>query len=323
MTVLKPVLSKILGNVLSSVLGDSIVQRYFTSLDSTFQQYYEFSTPVVLTGDFEIEFEYSGNAAEFTPIINSLAGDRVARIAPGGVLQMYAGSFSLQTTTDFTDGKLNKAKFTRAGTTLTLAANGTQESIITDGATAGDVVIRLLGNRSGVYLDGILTNLSITGDGIDPIFLKLGENFGTTMIGVNSAQGTISPYGNVTAIDITESDLFTEQSNGDWLGVNIWGAGDSVSTGSEGTFAVVLSAGSVITPGVLYRTSWDATGFTAGNMQFRYGSSSGITVSVDGSYTEDITATSGTLRTRIGNLQANTGASFINQTVKQLLEVAP
>ena len=54
----KPLVKTLVSSLVKDLLGNEFLARYFTELSSTPGQYYTFSSPVVLAGDFEIEIEF-------------------------------------------------------------------------------------------------------------------------------------------------------------------------------------------------------------------------------------------------------------------------
>ena len=170
-----------------------------------------------------------------------------------------------------------------------------------------------IGREGANFFDGIIANVLVDGR-----IYKLDENFSTTTVAADSSGN--NQHG--TAVNISASEFFTQQSNGDWLGVNVWALGDSVSSGAEGAFNTILNSGNVLISGAVYRVSALAEGITSGNMQFRIGTASTPQISTDGPFTDDQTAIGTNLLTRVGSVQSNAGASFTEQSVKRLLEVA-
>jgi len=183
----------------------------------------------------------------------------------------------------------------------------------------GGARLRSIQGSGGLYISAGQTVSGVGTADASTITIQgnIAGEYSLTLLSVEQAPG----YG--TAVNISESDLFTLQNNGDYLGVELWTVGDTVSTGSEGANTTVKSAGNVLTIGDIYRSTWESVGFTAGGMQYKYGTASGISVTTNASHTEDEEAIVTTeLRVRNTLSQANAGASFIKQSTKRLLESA-
>ena len=107
---------------------------------------------------------------------------------------------------------------------------------------------------------------------------NIDEDFSTTSVMADS-----SGNGNDgTALNTPASEQFTLDDNGDWLGVELWTAGDSVSTGSEGDFTLVLDNGNVATSGLTYKTTTTSSGFTFGNQRIIIGNDQGQIIATNG-----------------------------------------
>ena len=205
----QPLLTTMLTPMLTSMIDISVISRFFTPLSSTFQQYYEFSTAVVLTGDFIVELDFLnsdagskffilGEEASFSNFISIHSSS--LEVNAGGVVSKIAGAF------DLNDGFLNHFKVERTGTDITYTLNGVL--LGTSTGSTEPMSVTTGGRLFNQWNTGIMANLSISGTGIDPIILKLDENFGTTTTGVNTAPGTVAPYGNVTAVNIVDDSPF-------------------------------------------------------------------------------------------------------------------
>ena len=159
---------------------------------------------------------------------------------------------------------------------------------------------------------------------IDPVSedIKVLGGTGLTISNISIREVTnVLTYNNIdTLSDVRDTYTLVD---GDWLGSEVWGVGDSVSTGAEGAFQTIANAGDVLTIGAFYSLNYTVSGMTTGEMGFRLGSASGDTLTVDGSFTENITANGAQLRTRVLGAQPNAGATVESIEVKRLIQVAP
>ncbi len=237
MSVTRNVLRGVLRSVTGSVIRAGVISRYFTFLDESASQYYSFEQDVVLTGIFDFSvFASLPSAGGYLLSDNSTDGtDRWSMENNGSVWVTIGGetvSSPAAVMAPFLgDNIYHIFRLTRDNAGLvTSYVDGTEVwSTVRSGVMAFNSVGAPRGAATSVpYWNNILANLNILGDGIQPIQLKLNENFGVTSIGVNSSPGTIGTYGNVTAQNIsTDSPFFTKQSDGNWLGVelitqNVW-----------------------------------------------------------------------------------------------------
>ena len=216
MSVTRNVLRGVLRSVTRPVIRAGVISRFFTPLDSSVTQYYAFDQPVVLTGDFDIPFEFSTTTSTAIVILGqSLLSNNLIYL-DNGVLKarLNGGSFLSFGTNTFNDGNLHSGIVSRVGSVVSAIVDKVpQEFTITE---SGTVLFDTIGARSGaLHFNGILANIGFSGDGIQPIQLKLDENFGVTNIGVNSAPGNVGTYGNVTAQNIsTDSPFYTLNATG-------------------------------------------------------------------------------------------------------------
>lgn len=189
-------------------------RRYFTTLDGS-SQFYTVPT-VTLSGDFEIEFDFS-TTADLTTLDaiggNSASTDNRILMTASTNLQIKIDGGSLNyTVSAMDDGKLHNVKFVRNSSNdiecfFDGVSVGTQNRV-------GNFVLEELGRyNTGSYFDGVIANVKITDGSTVVVDTPLNENFATTSTVNNS--GTL---GNGTAIGSPTSELFT-LINGNWEGV--------------------------------------------------------------------------------------------------------
>jgi len=138
------------------------ITRTFIDLDPIANAYYEIAAPITFAGDFEIEVEFSTTSASATydmlfsnsttdPYIALYNGKFVYRFGSGEVTgSIFVG-----------DGKLNKAKLTRVGSTVSLYING-----VLDGTSTNSTSLRFVNIgkywSSNFFFDGIIANAKFT-----------------------------------------------------------------------------------------------------------------------------------------------------------------
>ena len=145
-----------------------LVKKYFVKLDPVLNSHYEIAAPITLTGDFEIEAEFSTTS---TGGENTLCGHELYlkfRVANGS-LQLLIGDggqwFIMATSSagGFNDGKLHKAKVTKVGDVHKVFADGIEVINITNTAPTSPKVSFIGSGRSNAYhFDGIIANVKLT-----------------------------------------------------------------------------------------------------------------------------------------------------------------
>lgn len=216
MSVLKSVLRPITSGVLKAILSES--QRYFTTLVASGSMHY--TIPVfTLTGDFDITWEfYTSEDPSFQMVLGNSASNSTFLAIIGGRSIRISGNSGNTTSSDagvYNLNKLNIARVVRDGSTITFSVNGAPAG---SGVNTDDFTFDLIGKYGGgLFFDGILANGSIIDAGTLIRFYKINENLanGSAIID-SSGNGQ-----NGVAINITSPDLFTLQSNGNYLGVDI------------------------------------------------------------------------------------------------------
>ncbi len=294
-------------------------QRFFTTLASASSQHFNIPT-VTLTGDFEITFlQQSTFAGSFKTVLGN-SGDISMRVTVDAVDEVTVKIADVNVSTsgaNLADGKIHSIIVKRTSGTTTITVDGVA---LGSGAQASSFVINQIGVAASINrYDGVIANLSIKDAGTLIRSYAINEDLSTTSTIVDSISGQDG-----TAVNITASELFTQQANGDFLSnTELWTFGDSVSNGAEGAFMDINSGAAPLTVGDRYLAIYDVTNQTSGAMQFRFGGTTGQTITANGSFTEARIATiAGGLKTRVGATQCNLGATISNISVKRFLEKA-
>ena len=258
--------------------------RYFTTLDGT-ADYYTIPT-VTLTGDFEIEFDFSltdltGNQCL---ISDGVVGDAVwVRIdaTNGGIDFKYGGTVYTNDGQFTADSKLHTFKIEKVSTTITIYYDGVVVNTQTSGGFSVDFITAFLGSRGGVtknFFNGVISDVKIT-DGTDLIrYYKIDEDLSATSTIIDSG----SDGSNGTAVSITSSELFTLEG-ADWIGAELvtngnfatdtdWTKGTGVTiSGGKAHFATSTGAGlylpnpiDTFLSGLTYKISLEVSSYVSG-----------------------------------------------------------
>ena len=321
----------------------SAVTRFFTDLDVSASMRYELSSPVTLTGDFEIEIDFATTSAS-TIIMIGDSTSTVSWIALiSGIIRAKIGGTSIDSVLTFNDGKLHTARVVRVGSAITVYVDGVS---VASGTDSDPATFNQIGTYiNGIYFDGILANLKIT-DGTTLVAdMPLDEDFATT----TTANNLANPSNNATAININESELFTFTDDG-WLGVELvtngdfatdsdwtkgvgWtidtGAGTANGDGTGSNTALVNVDTNLVITGREYITMFDITSYTSGRVNIRIkgdgSGGQGTSRTAAGAYSEVLTAggNSQDIRFQSSSNPEEFNGSIDNVSVKRLLEVAP
>lgn len=322
MTVLKSVLRPVLNDILRPIIFSDVVTRFFTTLVASGSMHYTIPT-VTLPGDFEISIEFMTTAAGNQVLLgDDFATAYFFNFDDTRFTVWFAGSnvnylFGAQNPKD---GKLHVARYKLTGTSLEMFLDGISlgSNTITPFVGANDFTIA---TANGVFFTGIIANVSITDAGTPIRFYALDENFATTTVAVDTISGQ-----NGTAVNISESDLFTLQAGGNYLGVELSFIDDPIDTVVIGGPSISdYPVGPVLT-GNVYRIGSDITNYLgSGTIGIRneFGTINGTGVrlrSDDGRVQIDYLST-GTGDQSFFSRDTNQ-ATFSNTTLKQLLEKA-
>ena len=321
-------------------------QRFFTTLASAGSQHFTIPT-VTLTGDFEIEWTdtISDDVNTFS-IVGDSAGTDSIQSRPSGVIRIRiaASTVAFSTGNVTKDGKLHTRSIKLVGNDFIYTEDGTIVQTITDAtAAANSFSVDAIGQNNGAnFIDGIIANVKITDAGT----LIRKYNIDEDWVGPSTVLRDSSGNGqNGTAVNITDADaeLFTRQTDGDFLGVERvvnggfntdtnWtkDVGWSITGGKlDASSATQFSGAEQTTVNSLevgrYRYSFDVDSISAGTTNLRIGSdfSEPVDVSASGTFSGDMTsdAMDSLIRLASTSVTALT-ATMDNVSVKRLLEVA-
>ena len=149
------------------LLAVSSFARYFTTFDSVAQTYISLSSPVTLSGDFEIEVDVvMSNTTSDQMIFGSTLGtNNCAFISSGNLIIRDNSSTSVQAALPANfNNKINRLKFKKESGTVTVIIN---DNTVTSGAFGSLVNIDRLGIRqtSSFPFNGIISDLKIEDNG--------------------------------------------------------------------------------------------------------------------------------------------------------------
>lgn len=231
MTVLKKILRGITGPVTRSILSPS--QRYFTTLVASGAMYLTHPS-ITFTGDFRRPFLFTmptsspsgdewilGSSGSLLDLLGiNAAGNMRLRIAGGGLL-------SSASTLPF-DGKLHSGVLERISSTVTVTVDETLFITTSESGSSTWDRIGTAGNGTQSF-NGIIANIPM----VDVATLERIYNIKESWAG--GSTNLIDSSGNGqdgVAVNITEAnaDLFTLQSNGDYLGAQMVREADIVNS---------------------------------------------------------------------------------------------
>ena len=237
------------------------IKRFFTEIQSSLSQHYTVALTFAEGETLSIDFATTSTGNE-----EALLGDNPSAhallIRTDGKIELV-GATTVVFNSVVTDGLLNTFKIVRTGTGVEGFLNGVSDGT---GTISGDITFTRVAGQNGNYFNGIVANLTkdLTHD------LPFDEDFATTSTAVN--YGSLGAAGNATAVNITDSELFT-QEGADWLGVELVTNGgfdtdvdwDKINgatiAGGKGMLPVgnaqLRSSGTVFTSGNSYRIGLD------------------------------------------------------------------
>jgi len=273
-------------------------QRYFSTLDGS--NYFTIPT-VTLSGDFEIEFDFSTTDNSVTKLIlgQALDDDYIALLDTDRI-QISINDVSYTINQVYNDGKLHSIKVTRVGTTVTTYFDGVSIDTQTD---SNNFIIEEIGSyKSGtVTFSGVIANVKITDAGTLIRNYPIDEDWdGTTTLIDYGADGS-----NGTAVSITSANAeqFT-LVGADYLGAELVVNGDFAtdSDWTKGTGWTISggkasSDGSQVTDPIIFQAQTDSTNvwqykvvvsdYTAGVLEIRGATQLDVfPMSAVGTYTE-------------------------------------
>jgi len=330
MSVLRSILEKVTKDIASSIL--SVSQRFFTTLVASGSMHYTIPT-VTLTGAFKITLGvYPTVDQQHFLADSSVSGqDRVFMVTGSQGLRVNAGGATIQFTATIPLNMFSVVVLERDDLDVWKASvNGVDAAVFSGQGSSGNLIIDSIASPKGAatgipFFSGIIANVNINNER----FYKINENLanGSTIID-SSGNGQ-----NGTAVNISESDLFTLQSNGDYLGVDsvIDGAPTTVNApwvdNGNGSFSIdgsQVAGTSIVWNNVLedngtYLAENIVTSSTAGGVRAENGDINLSFSSGNGTHTDSFT----TITNNNINIQAN--STFNGTTIpsiKRFLEKA-
>ena len=312
MSVLRPVLRSVLSSVLRPVIGGGdLIQRYFTSLDSAFSEYYNIP-PVTLTGDFNLKCGLYLTSSPFVAVFGkSDVSNSFIRIQPATSIR-YQDGVVLHNITMSTALPLNMFftfEVIRSGTILSINALSSSGSVISTGSSTVQVnpfTVNTLFRKSvsDNFLNGVGANVKITDNGNLIRDYKIDEDFSTTSVLIDSSGN--GKDGTAVNIDGSGTDLFTKISDG-WKGQELSNGTTSFPADTTLTVGVGASAG------LVYRTTISGL---SGAEDFRFLGASGFEPVGNGVF--DLVSAGSSMQFR----SVGVSETGVNISIKQLLEVA-
>ena len=208
---------------ITNLLG--VVSRYFVTLDPVLNSYYEVASPITFTGDFEIEFEVSGQdltsdqALIDSSVFNKLvAGEILLYIDnPNGLDLLIcdgANGFNRQTfggQSEILNSKLNTISLNRLNGVITSKLNNVQLG----GSITNSETIRfsekLIGGGNSRKFNGIIANAKFTDQsGASDVVTTFKLDQATA-----NTESSVEGNNSVTYVNIPQSarDLYTLDGN--------------------------------------------------------------------------------------------------------------
>ncbi len=217
-------LYRVLGRPLFRALsGDAVITKVLIDLERTAGAYYSLNTPIVMTGDFEIEIDVLINSnARFMVFSGGTSSGDFELFLDGevdGALSYRVGGSNPSGTTSvqnyFTINELRPVKVKRVGTTVTLSSPNRTDFVVT---ISGSLSINNFAARpsvSSLFLDGIESNLKVT-DVSTPannVEFGLDKLTGTTEV----SNGFTLTYNNIATTDDVRNTYVLSNGGTQWI----------------------------------------------------------------------------------------------------------
>ncbi|MBM94870.1 MAG: hypothetical protein CMI09_03335 [Oceanospirillaceae bacterium] len=318
------------------------ISRYFTDLDASAAQYYELSSSVVLSGDFEIEFKASTVGTPYAPFLgNKLNLDNYCDLNPANQPRIKINGDICQATESVPTEVLDTFRFLRVTDVLNISTSS--GITYTTHCSTEDFVFDFVGRRFGsTFISGFMSGIKAwsggdrnTGDLI--VDLPLDKKIPIDGIIQNRAAGNPGAPSHITAVNLLPSDSERyEQIDIGWIGEEIWPSDDQgVNIYGDATYtdgvAHVTNNGTTELSGVYltqavsgseYRFEHDVFDFADAYGLFKIGTdATGVAISHAGEYSADITANGSSIE-----IKRRSGFSVDfkvrNISVKRLLRTA-
>ena len=190
-----------------TAIPSGAIERNFTTLDPALSQYYTLGSTVTLTGDFEIEVDMQTLSTATIILLGKSNNTQgyITVLTSGAIRAKPQGGNAIDTAGGLVnDGKLHKVKVTRVSGLITIIIDGITEAT---GISIGDMALDRIGTyASGLFFDGIISDVKITDAGTLIHQWNLDEDFGVTSTAVDSVGSNDATVVNVVSGD---SENFT------------------------------------------------------------------------------------------------------------------
>ncbi|APC46546.1 hypothetical protein [Alteromonas phage PB15] len=264
MSLLSPILQSVLSPISESISG--AVSRYFTTFDAVAQSYILLSSDVGIPSstDYEIEFDVIPDGTTQVVIGKKEGVNPRVRILSNGDIQWEAnnsGGTIVRTPSNLEVGKLNRVRLVKSGLSTSIIVNGvqagTQETVGIDAANFNQLGRAFNFPPSGGRVSDLKAWSGGDRDTGSLIFdMPINQNYTPT----NNTVIDLSGNGNNgTFVNVADGDstLYTQNSDGDWVGENLVENGGFSSTSgwddtSQGTGTAQITAGRAIVTGTTF-----------------------------------------------------------------------
>lgn len=171
MAIVRPIIRPIVRAITQSITGaPSAIQRYFWDFTAAASQYGDFSSDIVLSGDFEIEWTdaLDDDASTYTVYGESAGGQSVQHRFGGLIrLRLPVNTVTFPGYAAVKDGKLHVRSVRRVGNDFIYREDGVDRQTINNPTAAAETLTlnTLAQNNSANYLDSAASDLFIWKDG--------------------------------------------------------------------------------------------------------------------------------------------------------------
>lgn len=320
-----------------ALLG-KFTSRYFTTVASSLSQHWTFPA-VTLTGDYKQEVTVYFTGSVIICIGNTSNFDSRFIVNANGSVSWRPTTLSnveISPAASVPVNKLSVISVERIGSAGTIKVNGT--TVLSDTVATGNCVVNGIGISSTLFSDGISANVKITDAGTLVRKYDMREDWvgPSTVLVDTSGNGQDGTFVNGSE---TDAELFTRNSDGDFLGVEVivngtfdtdtdWnkGTGWTIAGGEAlanltASFDNLIQTNAVVV-GNVYSTEFTVRDYVAGSLALNIGvGTDGTARTADGVYTEILGPATGT-SLLIFNIPATTQMSIDDVSMKRFLEVA-
>jgi hypothetical protein len=189
--------------------------------------YDQFSSAIVLDGDFEWEMEFFGVTEPYKELIGSISkdNDRLCRVDAGGKLRGYFGSnYVTGNALVINDGKVHTISGKRVGDAVAIYVDEMEDNSSAGSSFLGSMSIDALMRYGDRYADGGWLSLKIWKGGDRTtgtlVMDATKDGDGSSDLIVNAAGTPYLTRVNQTTSEATEYELNTEASPNKWVDVD-------------------------------------------------------------------------------------------------------